>query len=205
MSVKKVIRARGWVFTLNNVTEKDCFPSLPSGVKAIVYQLEKAPTTGMLHFQGYLETDRQVLLSTVKKIAGFENAHLEMRQGTPAQAYAYASKEESRVAGPWTLGEFAHNKDGGVAGQGKRSDLQDAVDCLKAGGTISTIMTEHPGTYARYPRGMTALAEFYLRSRMPSWRKVSVLVLQGRTGTGKTRKAIEVLALFACVTCTDGA
>lgn len=127
--------------------------------------------------------------------------YVDMRQGSPQQAYEYAGKEESRVAGPWELGEpFQLNQNGAVVGQGKRSDLQATIQAIQAGATTSTIMTEHASTYVKYPRGIQALIAFKRRMDMPSWRNVSVLVLQGRTGTGKTRKALEVLRKqFLCL------
>lgn len=202
MATRNVIRARGWMFTVNNVTEENCFPSLPSGVRRMVYQMEKAPETGTIHFQGYLEMEKQVRLTIVKKVPGLERAHLEMRNGTPAEAYAYCTKEESRVAGPWVLGEpFPTTKDGEVAGQGHRSDLQACIAAIQGGASTSTILTEHASTFVRYPRGCQMLIEHVRRTATPSWRNVSCLVLQGRTGTGKTRKALEVLAVYSELTC----
>lgn len=79
---------------------------------------------------------------------------------------------------------------------GKRSDLKDACDKILAGATMDTISTEHPATFVRCHRGLRELAAVKLSTSIPSWRTLSVLVLQGRTGTGKTRKAIEVCIYF---------
>lgn len=48
----------------------------------------------------------RIRFSGMKKLAPFARAHLENRRGTDWQAYDYATKNETRVAGRFYLGCF---------------------------------------------------------------------------------------------------
>ena len=54
--------------------------------------------------------------------------------GSVAQARAYATKEDTRVEGPW---EFSL-----MSSVGKRRGLEEAVDCVKAGMSLSKVAEE---------------------------------------------------------------
>ena len=86
-------------------------------MRYLVYQLERAPTTGILHYQGYVEFKRSTKMGGVKKALGSDTVHLEPRQGTRDQARGYCMKEESRIDGPYEFGQYVESE------QGKRSDL----------------------------------------------------------------------------------
>lgn len=86
-------------------------------VRYLVWQVEEAPTTGTLHYQGYVEFFKQTRLAKVKTIFG-DTVHVEIRAGTQAQAIAYCTKDDSRFLGfeRVSLGEPSK-------GAGTRSDL----------------------------------------------------------------------------------
>lgn len=67
--------------------------------KAFTYQLEKAPVTGYMHYQGFMSLKVKEYLNTVKTIVG-ANVHLEPVKN-PFAAKIYAMKIESRIEGPW--------------------------------------------------------------------------------------------------------
>lgn len=67
-----------------------------------VFQLERAPETGKLHFQGFLQLKQPRCMNGVKAIIG-GNPHLEICKNHD-KAVEYAQKEETRVAGPWSEG-----------------------------------------------------------------------------------------------------
>lgn len=63
-------------------------------------QREDGASHGYLHWQIWMETGNPKKFSTVKNRlakAGMPDAHIEPRKGTKAQAYAYVTKEETRV------------------------------------------------------------------------------------------------------------
>lgn len=115
-----------------------------------LFQLEAAPATGQLHYQGFLRLTNAVGLKFVKKLFGEWQPHLETCRGSEAQNITYCSKEESRVAGPWEYGERAK--------QGERSDLQAAVQSILQGG-VSACARDHTATFVRYSRGLIAAAD----------------------------------------------
>lgn len=104
--------SRSWTFTIFNILW-DIKNLQDERIKCAVVQKEKCPDSGREHFQGYLQLLAPSRLNAVKKILNEDTAHLEVRKGTPQQAWDYCTKEESRVDGPWTFGDRP-------AGQGKR-------------------------------------------------------------------------------------
>lgn len=76
--------------------------------------------------------------------------------------------------------------------QGKRSDLMQCAEKLLGGKKVQEIMRDHPSTMIRYYRGLKQLEMSVSKESVPQWRKVTVQVLWGPTGTGKTRKALEL-------------
>ena len=89
-------------------------------------QLEQCPETARYHLQGFLVFPRRQRLSALKKIHA--TAHREASRGSLESNEAYCSKETTRVPNTET-------KTWGIrpnVGQGKRTDLDDACELLKA-------------------------------------------------------------------------
>lgn len=151
--------------------------------KFIVFQLERAPETGRLHLQGYLEAKKTCRFTWIQRNWPYlGTAHFEPRNGTRDQAIAYCKKPESRVAGPW---EFGQN-----TGQGHRSDLVELTEKIRGGGSILDIASEFPSAYIRYSRGIERLANLIGPRRKVDW-EMRVIVLWGDSGSGKTHLAKE--------------
>ena len=119
----------------------------------LVYQLEKAPTTGQLHLQGYVAFKKRTTLKTAGSAIS-THAHFTSARGTPAQNKAYCTKAD-RLQGPWEFGSLP-------AGHGHRSDLDSACKAIASGASASSLATTAPTTYVHYHRGLKAL-EFELR------------------------------------------
>lgn len=104
---KSVPRATGWLFTIFDypVTNFEFFDRVDlaaAGVRHATWQLEQCGDTGRQHVQLYVEFTQRQRRSRLSSILGFgKDAHGEPRRGTPAQAAAYCSKEDTRLAGPW--------------------------------------------------------------------------------------------------------
>ena len=101
-----------------------------------IFQLEKAPTTGRLHYQWYLRFASNVSLSRVAKIfnsvcGGVSGVHCEIAKGTEEECVRYCSKEDTRVGGPWEFGERAR--------AGKRNDLSRVREILESGGGMREV------------------------------------------------------------------
>lgn len=157
-------------------------------IRSFVYQVERCPSTGRLHLQGYIEFTSPLRVGGVKRILGYDSAHLEGRRGTRAQAIEYARKEDTRVAGPWENGV---SLDGPIR---RPTTLTECTQRIKDGASLSEVVESYPELYVRYRRGIQDLVSIYQRSAIPEWRQVQVLVYYGASGTGKTRSAISSAA-----------
>lgn len=93
-----------WAFTVNAggrdlAAEVGNFKKLLSTyAKAWTFQLEQAPTTGSLHYQGRVSLKTRKRKQAVCQLLW--NAHVSPEYNTAASSF-YALKEESRVDGPW--------------------------------------------------------------------------------------------------------
>lgn len=137
-------------------TSPDKFDDIPTCVdgkpliRYNIMQLERAPTTGTLHFQGFIQLNeklgRKKLIELVPWLMG---AHLEGTKGTDFEGRNYCAKSQTRVAGPWEYGQFY--------GQGHRSDVDSVIDLIRTGATEKQVAETMPGTYIRMHAGISKL------------------------------------------------
>lgn len=170
--------SRNFVFTLNNPP-----PILPldfpvenggpleaellalSDFRYASYQYEQG-ATGTFHYQGYFEFSKPRRVASLKK-GIFATAHFESRRGTREQARDYTRKPESRIAGPWELGDW-------IGGQGARCDLSEAAATLLASRSLRELALFHPTSFVKFHRGFTALLETTREPpefQQPLWRR----------------------------------
>jgi len=140
----------------------------------LVAQLERAPTTGQLHIQGYFELTERKSMFQIKQQFETNSIHLERSRGTWEQNKTYCTKPETREAGPWEFGTHLP--------QGRRSDLGEV-----AGASFSDIARAHPTTWIRYGKGVVALRAAVM-DQPRDW-PADVHVFVGPTETGKSRTA----------------
>lgn len=172
------MQSKYWVFTWNNPSETcEQFSETLSSLNDFQYFSfqREAGENGTPHYQGYLEFTKPKRVSQLKHVN--RAIHWETRRGTQEEAIAYTQKTDSRLEGPWTRGEPTPNR------QGKRSDLEHAVDTLRTRG-YSALVSDHPTTYVKYHKGFDALAA----ACKPAEKNVpECVLLYGPPGTGKTR------------------
>ncbi len=94
-------------------------------------------------------------------------------------------KEETRIAGPWELGEYQ-------ALNIKRTDIADFRDAILNGSNERSLWMQYPTQMARYPRMFQTLFTYGTTAAIPRViprgdRAPTVTVLVGPTGCGKTR------------------
>lgn len=152
---------------------------------------------GTRHLQGYLVTranPRNKNGFTMKwlKEAFGTKAHFEQRIGTHEQAAAYANKSDTRVAGPWTVGEWVSNEDqqAGLGQRTKKSTLTDVKDAIDAGATDVELWSAHTSSMLRYANAFDKY-RLVLSEATPR-DQPKVVVFWGPPGTGKSHKAREV-------------
>lgn len=193
-------RAKHWMITWNN-------PPLPEDATAsaeleriftrghaekgllwFTGQLERGEA-GTLHLQATLSFKDQVYKRSITRRL-FANCYAEVRRGTLAEALEYCTKEESRVVGPWEFGVRPARRDGEA---GKRSDLDDVNDLVNAGASLNEIREAAPAAFIRYGSGIMR-AQFVRASAAGFAPRLTlrVTVINGPTGAGKTRRAIQL-------------
>lgn len=148
-----------------------------------VFQLERAPSTGRLHWQGYCEFSSPLSQATIKRHLG-RTVHIEKAGGTREHSRVYCTKEDTRVEGPW---EFIRNPAGNPhvgGGAGTRNDIRMFRDAIIAGSDDVSLWANYPDLMARYP----GMVRDVRRAHAPRRRaKPQVYIFFGAAGTGKSR------------------
>jgi hypothetical protein len=187
--------SRHYCITVWDVT-KDLISMCNDKVRYLVYQKERCPTTGKLHFQGYIEMKSPVRGTTIQKLFGCKaekdvpsQLRFFLRNGTREQARDYCMKEDTRVegnSGPWEFGNF---DDGG---QGTRNDIAGLYQMVKDEKKNIEIMEANPELYMRTYRALDRVrAEIIKKKSESKFRNVDVKIIWGAPGTGKTRQVYD--------------
>lgn len=183
-------QSKYWMFTINNPVAED-EPKEHDLVDGILWQKEKGAEETE-HYQGYLELKKRLRLEQLKKQISFlSRSHLEPRRGSREQAWEYCTKEDTRTSGPWGIGTL-DPKVRPLARKGKRKDMDQVCEMMLSGSKVEQVAQKYPGMVVRYSKGLRFLETMISKQSVPTWRKLDVQVLWGPTGTGKTRKAIEL-------------
>jgi len=217
---KKQVKARFWCFTLNNPTTCDIMTSTVQ-VKLLVATLEVGDS-GTPHYQGYLELTNNRNLSQVKNLFVSETVHLERRQGSRQQALQYVLKtltEEQRTLigslscatisiltsslptyewnhlklAPLIIIGFEDTFDKLVDLSQEKKTVKDRLKVLqkkiKNGEDNLAIADEDFELWVKYHR---AFGHYALLCAKPRDFKTFVVVIQGPTGTGKSKYCMEL-------------
>lgn len=184
-----------WVFRCNaaindepdEITDREehamfLYRKLEAECGCFAFQLESAPTTGYLHYQGYMELGNKKRKRWIlENIQPFE--YLAPSKGTPKQAWNYSTKEDTRVAGPWTFGEpFA-------AENASKKPTELFVDAIKAGSTDMDLVQEHPSCFLRHDADKVRMA---LKHKPKPRDHIEVYLFYGAPGTGKSYAARQL-------------
>lgn len=141
----EIMGSKNWCFTLNNYTEDDverlnALVDNDNDCKYIIFGKEVGES-GTPHLQGFLQVTKKSRMQRVKDMIG-SNPHLEQARNVVASR-EYCKKDEDWVE----FGTF------GKGGSGKRSDLDEFKEAVKAGMLcLKTIRETHSDVYARCPR-----------------------------------------------------
>lgn len=154
--------SRDYVFTAWRIPEP-----VVEKCKYWCYGVEKCPTTGKIHYQGFIVFRRTYRIKGAKEIinAG-DDVHVEPRRGSRAEARAYCTKD----------GEFT---EWGIL------DILTPPELFKK--DINFLKEFYPAFFCRYHKGLSLLQDKGVK-----WRNVRVVVYWGEAGTGKTRRCMEM-------------
>jgi len=175
-------RSEYWVFTINNPRNDQC----PEGWRDVVWAVwqKERGAEGTEHLQGYAVFKNRKRIDWLKKQDA--GAHWEPRKGNHAQAKAYCTKADTRVAGPWQVGEEPAEKE-----QGKRADLLVLKRKLDEGATEAEIASD-PDTFPVWAKHHKVVARYrMLTGKQRDW-PVFTQVIWGAPGLGKTRLARDM-------------
>lgn len=188
-SARKPSRNRNYVFTWNvpqgqNQIHFDA-SRIPKQCRFFAGQYEVAPTTGRLHFQGYVSFHGPVSVAQCVKRLELPGVHVEPRHGTHKEAFDYVTKTDSRHPGsePFVWGEAPNTS-------GDRTDLALVESILSDGGTPRDVAEQAFGTFVRYHRGIERAWEL-LRSRHRT-AAPTCYYFWGQSGSGKSYAAYSL-------------
>ncbi len=146
-------QSKYWCFTLNNYTNQDKTKIehlFNEGKYTYCIYGEEVGEQGTPHLQGYIEFSRRKRMQYVKRLIS-QRIHLESRRGSAEQAAEYCRKEGASTE----YGDISESN------QGKRSDLDSAVQAIRDGSTIAELWENHTTTMVRF-RGGLGVAMSYL-------------------------------------------
>ncbi|ROP74415.1 hypothetical protein [Curtobacterium sp. PhB115] len=153
--------------------------------KAVIGQLEEAPTTGYRHWQLYLEAKSAVRFSTLRKL--FPKGHYTPARETRIQCVRYCTKETSRVGEQLNLGQLNF-----AVKQGKRTDLDSYAEQIMIEGKSADEVIWDDARAVKFEKQLNSLQ--LIRDRK-TWgnvfREVEVHYIHGGTRTGKTSALYE--------------
>lgn len=149
------------------------------GVRYFVYGHEIAPETFRPHIHLFIQFEDRKRFGVIKRMFG-DDCHAELRRGTPQEAKDYCVKDAIGVK-EWGVMKELH--------KGSRSDLNEAVEDIVGGATLSDIVDERPAVFARYSKNLAILSCALFRKEFIKDKVVTVY--WGPTGVGKTRTALE--------------
>lgn len=132
-------RSRAFAFTLNNYTEFDeKFLNVFYGshlCSYLCYGHEVAPSTGTRHLQGMFCVDKPIALKAAIKLVNNTKFHIEamLKTSNTKLLREYCIKDGDRIV---EMGELPYS--------GKRSDINEYMDRIKAGATDRELFDEYP-------------------------------------------------------------
>lgn len=200
--------ARRWCFTLNNPLDIECPKRWPqANIKYCLFQLEKGELEETPHIQGYVEFRNSVRLAAVKRLSS--RAHWEVARGTRLQALQYCLKEETRLERPcWFNGTLWINCSIELPDCLSSLIEKETLSASKSTGESATklrlsairerLLEEDCSTediadsdFDLWVRHYRAFERYVCLKTKPRNHAVEVHVVQGPTGTGKSRWALE--------------
>lgn len=151
---------------------------LQHGALWCVAQFERGEG-GRAHLQFCIQFGEAKSRQSVRRLECWPSQpHLEPARGTPAQCYAYCSKECGRICEGFEAGRRPS--------PGSRKDLADIYYRLRSDGDeLKRVADEYPGQYMRYGRAFRDAKSFF----DPELCRRQAVLLWGPTGTGKSRNA----------------
>ncbi len=140
---------------------------------------EVCPTSQREHWQFFIQTNEPKSLKSIQAICGMGKIHIEIMRGSAMANYKYCTKDGDMIS-------FGLDK---PYVQGRRTDIEDIKRMIDKGDSEEKCWDTHFGPMLRMYKGFNRYRFVRNQKVIPKWRDLSVHVLWGKTGTGKTRFA----------------
>lgn len=161
------------------------------GVERLCGQLEECPTSGRIHFQGY------VVLRTSQRFNWVQQripGHLFGCNGSEPENVTYCTKHSTRYDGPWFFpSEQAFSR---TEAQGSSGRYFEALRRGQRPRVLALQAEEAFGYYIRNQRALDEVYEEVVHRWRPRGQPPTVIVLCGAPGIGKSRLAHQLAERF---------
>ena len=131
---------RDWILTVS--AEKHTLDEVREKLSKYRWagQLEQGSKSGFRHYQIGIFNDAPIRFATLQ--SKFGDAHIEPRQGTRQELFDYVTKDDTRIDGPWSGGDWSDRAALLRVGtqQGKRSDLAAVRAAVESGMSYKQIL-----------------------------------------------------------------
>lgn len=171
VKIKEMSKFRGFCFT-----DFECNLEFYKNLKYkyLILGEETCPTTNKKHYQGFIYFDNPRSIKSI--IKDFKPRHIEITKGTPEENKKYCSKEKIIL------------EEGELPQQGKRKDLEAIMKDIKEGMSIEEIADNNPNQWVIHRKAFNEYKQ--MKEAKRDW-ITECIFLWGKTGSGKTRKAVE--------------
>jgi len=173
-------QSKNWCFTDYEFLDMNgIYESNKDIIAYIGWGREVCPTTKKEHYQGWIQFFKKKRLGGVKTAFNSKSIHVESCIASEKFNEEYCQKD----------GKFEFR--GSFTIQGARNDLELIKQKILEGATLDEIIMYDFSTYCRYKNGIEKFCEIVLAKNLSKFRAVEVIYIWGKTGTGKTRFAME--------------
>lgn len=150
-----------------------------SGFVYHVYQHERASRD---HIQGFIQfpSTQRKRIQEIKNLFKTNHMHIEKPRDIE-RSIAYCKKEDTRVAGPFEIGEPTLKK-------GQRNDIKKFIEDVQRGATTDELLHLHPETSLSHLSKIPVIRAAMIK---PRDFLTKGLILYGPPGTGKTRAVFD--------------
>ncbi len=172
-------QSKNWCFTDFELLDWAKIYGASDNIDYICWGKEVCPNTKKNHCQGWIQFSKRLRLSGAKKVCGSKKLHIEACRGSEGENDKYCQKDNAYK----TLGKFTV--------QGERTDLNVLKKMIDEGKNMEDIANKDFRAFISYNRGFQTYKKIVDKRLRKDFRKVKVIHLHGKTGTGKTRRAME--------------
>lgn len=168
-------RSPNWCVTIFDVIDESAFKALVDPhCSCYSAQVEKAPTTGKLHIQAFLQFSEKVGIRAVQKIFN-SKPHCEVARSV-LESFNYCQKMDTRFG--WSVAK------GKPRLERARTDIHTAAEIAINQG-IRAVHAQMPDTAIRFHNGL--VKHVSMMDVGKRYFPVTVKVFWGKAGTGKSR------------------